>query len=85
VSVLEQEPGQASDAFYWAARLDPLNGEALYGRAIASVMRSRPLYRQYMTGGRRTMQSKELRRSIPCSSALTPSTRCSTGGSTAGW
>jgi hypothetical protein len=61
VSVLEQEPGQAADAFYWAARLDPLNGEAPYGRAIASVMRSRPLYRQYMTGGRRTMQSKELR------------------------
>ena len=55
------DPFAAADAFYWAARLDPTSGEALYGRAMGLVMRSRSTLRTYMRGGRYSMQSKDLR------------------------
>ncbi len=59
--IAEQDPDAASAAFYWAARLDPTSGDAVYGLAMTRVMRSRTLLQSWFRGGRYTMKSKELR------------------------
>ena len=59
--IAEQDPDAASAAFYWAARLDPTSGDALYGLAMTRVMRSRTLLQNWFRGGRYNMKSKELR------------------------
>jgi tetratricopeptide (TPR) repeat protein len=57
----ETDPDAAVAAFYWAARLDPMSGDALYGLAMTRVMRSRPLLATWMRGGRFTLKTKDLR------------------------
>lgn len=59
--LLEERPGEAAQAFYWAARLDPSSADALDGRRAAMIMRRLPTFRLYMQGGRRARESKELR------------------------
>ena len=36
---LERDPTTAADAFYWAARLDPMSPQALYARGVALLLR----------------------------------------------
>lgn len=57
---LDESPETASQAFYWAARLDPSSPDALYGRRVALLMRRTVLLKQFMAGGRRARQNKEL-------------------------
>lgn len=59
--LLKEKPGEAAQAFYWAARLDPSSAEALDGRRVAMMMRRFPLLRMYMEGGRSARQSKDLK------------------------
>lgn len=58
---IESSPSTASEAFHWAARLDPSSAEALYGLAISRVMRKPTLLKLYFEGGRRARDNKELR------------------------
>ncbi|MFN8581328.1 MAG: hypothetical protein U0163_10175 [Gemmatimonadaceae bacterium] len=48
--VFERDANAASNAFYWAARLDPTLGEAFYGYRAAEIMRMPGLRREYFTG-----------------------------------
>lgn len=58
----ERDPDEAAAAFYWAARINPASGEALYGRRAALLMKNKFLLRKVMEGDRRTIQSPEVRR-----------------------
>lgn len=57
----ETDPDASSAAFYWAARLDPMSGDALYGLAMTRVMRNRQLLASWMRGGRYSLKSRELK------------------------
>jgi tetratricopeptide (TPR) repeat protein len=59
--IFDNDPKTAAAAFYWAARIDPNNAEALYARRAALVMADEGMMRQYMEGGRRAHNSKEMR------------------------
>lgn len=58
---LREDPGEASAAFYWAARLDPGSAEALDGRRATMIMRKSALSHLYFNGGRKARANKELR------------------------
>ena len=60
VSAFERDPDRAAAAFYWAARLNPAWGEALYARRAALMMKDRGLRMQVYNGNRKT--SPEMRR-----------------------
>ena len=62
IRTAERDAESAAAAFYWAARLDPTSGDALYGRAMGLVMSDQSLWRNYMKSSRRSMQGKDLRR-----------------------
>lgn len=59
--MLTKDAAAAADAFYWAARLDPLRGEHIYGYAMASIASSPNTLRTYMRF-RRGSNNKDLRR-----------------------
>ena len=61
INVLEQQPHQAADAFYWAARLDPAWADPLYARRIALMMSDPRRLEGYMEGNRRIIQSPGIR------------------------
>jgi tetratricopeptide (TPR) repeat protein len=61
LSRLEQQPYEAADAFYWAARLDPTWADPLYARRIALLMSNPRRLESYLDGNRRTVQSPEIR------------------------
>jgi hypothetical protein len=62
VSIFENAPDKAADAFYWSARLDPGSADALYGYRSALMMREPRLLSLYFEGGRRALEAKEMRR-----------------------
>lgn len=62
VSKLDRDPGDAADAFYWAARINPLYADAFYGRRVALLLTDKRRLRRYWSGDRRTVQSDEVRR-----------------------
>lgn len=59
--VIDESPETASQAFYWAARLDPSLPDALYGRRVSLLMRKPTLLKQFMEGGRRARENKDLK------------------------
>lgn len=59
--LITKDAATAADAFYWAARLDPMRGEHIYGYAMATVARSPSILRNYMRS-RRGSNNKDLRR-----------------------
>ena len=61
VSVFESDPAAAASAFYWAARIDPGMADALYGRRAALLMRDPGLRQTFIQGGKRALESKQLR------------------------
>ncbi len=52
--LLQREPRQAADAFYWAAQLDPAWADPLYARYVALLMSDTRRLVLYMEGDRRT-------------------------------
>jgi len=60
LSMLQQDPQKASDAFYWAARIDPTWAQPLYARRIAFLMGADdPFVVGYMQGKRSYTHSKD--------------------------
>jgi tetratricopeptide (TPR) repeat protein len=60
VSAFEKDPDRAAAAFYWAARLNPAWGEALYARRAGLMMKDRGLRMQVYNGYRKA--TPEMRR-----------------------
>jgi Putative Zn-dependent protease, contains TPR repeats len=58
----DRDPGNASAAFYWAARLNPGWGEPLYAERAAQLMTQPRFMRLVLEGDRRTLASNENRR-----------------------
>jgi tetratricopeptide (TPR) repeat protein len=58
-SSLARDPDKAADAFYWAARLNPVWAEAYYGRRVALLLHDRRKLALYFRGDRRVIQSPE--------------------------
>jgi tetratricopeptide (TPR) repeat protein len=58
-SSLARDPDKAADAFYWAARLNPVWAEAYYARRVALLLHDRRRLAQYFRGDRRVTQSAE--------------------------
>lgn len=58
MSSINENAETAADAFYWASRLDPSSAGALYGRAVANIMRRQQLLTQYYEGGRRARENR---------------------------
>ena len=59
-SMLRREPQKAADAFYWAARLNPVWAEAYYGRRVALLLRDPRRLTRYFDGEARVVKSKEI-------------------------
>ncbi len=63
LSMLQQDPQKASDAFYWAARLDPTWAQPLYAGRIAYLLGADDQFViGYMDGKRSYTRSKDARR-----------------------
>jgi tetratricopeptide (TPR) repeat protein len=63
LSMLQQDPQKASDAFYWAARIDPTWAQPLYAGRIAFLMGADDQFViGYMDGKRSYTRSKDARR-----------------------
>lgn len=60
VKVAADAPENAASAFYWAARIDPAFGDALYARRIALLMRDEGLLRAYMRDDKPSKQMQAL-------------------------
>ena len=58
-NVLRREPEKAADAFYWAARLNPVWAEAYYGRRVALLLRDPRRLTRYFRGDAGVIRSKE--------------------------
>ncbi len=62
LSMLQQDPQEASDAFYWAARIDPTWAQPLYAGRIAFLMGADDQFViGYMDGKRSYTRSKDAR------------------------
>ena len=57
---LERNPGAAADAFWWAARLDPLSAQVWYGQYQALLARDASRYVRYVLREARTLQVPEV-------------------------
>jgi tetratricopeptide (TPR) repeat protein len=63
LSMLQQDPQKAADAFYWAARIDPTWAQPLYAGRIAFLVGADDQFViGYMDGQRSYTRSKEARR-----------------------
>lgn len=62
VSKLDRDADEAADAFYWAARINPLYADAFYGRRVALLMTDKRRLARYMNDDKRTLQSDDVRR-----------------------
>src|SRR5437773_10142033 len=51
---LRRDPKMAADAFYWSARLDPMNADAFYARRVALLLSDPRRLELYWTGDRST-------------------------------
>jgi Tfp pilus assembly protein PilF len=60
LSSLNKQPAKAADAFYWAARLNPVWAEAYYGRRTAMLLSDPRRLTRYWRGERSTIRSKEI-------------------------
>ena len=57
LEVLEQLPSTAADAFYWAARLDPMWADAYYAHRVALLLVDSRRVGRYMRRDRSTLRS----------------------------
>jgi tetratricopeptide (TPR) repeat protein len=58
-SALRRDPEKAADAFYWAARLNPVWAEPYYARRIALLLRDPRRLTRYFRGDAGVTRSKE--------------------------
>jgi hypothetical protein len=61
VQVLQDKPGDAAKAFYWAHRLVPDWPDPLYARWVALLLDRINILPRYLEGDRRVMRSREVR------------------------
>jgi tetratricopeptide (TPR) repeat protein len=59
VELLERDPREAADAFYWASRIDPGFAEAFYARRVAGFMADERLLVRYLEGARGVYTSRD--------------------------
>jgi tetratricopeptide (TPR) repeat protein len=59
--LMQRQPAKAIAAFYWAARLNPLDADALYGHRMALIMEEPRRMVRYWMGDRAVAQSREIR------------------------
>ena len=57
IKMFEDDPDRAADAFYWAARLNPAEAEAYYGRRAALIVANRRWLGTYLYGSRRAREA----------------------------
>src|SRR5215472_383893 len=62
VTHLDSFPAQAADAFYWAARIDPSSGEALYARWVAAQLVVPKKINDHVAREAAAMRSADVRR-----------------------
>jgi len=62
LELLERDPDQAGNAFYWASRLNPGWAEALYARRVAGFMNNEHMIRRYVNGDWGAISSREAQR-----------------------
>ena len=55
------DPNAADAAFYWAARLDPMSPQSLYGRQVAQLMRDPARLVRYQQRDTRTLSQPQVR------------------------
>jgi tetratricopeptide (TPR) repeat protein len=58
--VLEGDPRQAADAFYWATRISPNSAEAFYGLRTARHLSDMWRFKRYMEDDRKTIESRDV-------------------------
>jgi predicted negative regulator of RcsB-dependent stress response len=59
--VLKKDPKTAANAFYWAARLDPNNADAFYGRRVALLLTDMFRLGKYWRGDRNTLRKADIK------------------------
>jgi tetratricopeptide (TPR) repeat protein len=57
IKMFEDDPDRAADAFYWAARLNPAEAEAYYGRRAALIVANRRWLWTYLCGSLRDVEA----------------------------
>lgn len=57
---LRNDPDVAADAYFWAARLNPIGAEAYYGRRTALLLQNPRSLLRYFRGDRSLIRSKEM-------------------------
>ena len=60
--LLEKSPGEAVDAFIWAARLDPSWADPVYGQRIAQLLKNETLVEAILSDNDTKLRSEEMRR-----------------------
>ncbi|MDB4950942.1 MAG: hypothetical protein JWM27_3591 [Gemmatimonadetes bacterium] len=60
VNTLDRSPREAVASFYWASRLNPGWGDALYGEYVARLLTDHDRLVSYMRGQRGTLHSREV-------------------------
>jgi len=58
---LRRDPQLAADAFYWSARLDPLNADAFYARRVALLLTQPRRLELYWEGDKGTLRNAEVK------------------------
>jgi hypothetical protein len=56
---VQKDPDKAADAFYWAARLNPVWAEPFYGRRVALLLSDPRRLMRYFSGDKGEIRSKE--------------------------
>jgi tetratricopeptide (TPR) repeat protein len=56
---VQKDPDKAADAFYWAARLNPVWAEPFYGRRVALLLSNPRRLMRYFSGDKGEIRSKE--------------------------
>ena len=56
---VQKDPDKAADAFYWAARLNPVWAEPFYGRRVALLLSNPRRLMRYFRGDKGEIRSKE--------------------------
>lgn len=62
LGLMQKRPADAADAFYWASRLDPNNGNHFYARRVALLLTDRRRLERYWSGNTSTLRSKDIKR-----------------------
>ncbi|MBI2795448.1 MAG: hypothetical protein HYX65_01955 [Gemmatimonadetes bacterium] len=61
VANLDKDPRLSQQAYYWASRIDPNSGQAIYGRAITTLLADDGLLRMSYNGPRNDRDRSDLR------------------------